>query len=161
MISGFSSPLTQFERRKHVQHFIDRMQNSGYNIKERKEIYVKAKLKYDKMVSEDKNERTPMYRHKEWERKRRDKEKHEKRKKWYSKGGYESVMFVDATPESRLKRKIQNVWDETGLKIKVIEKSGISVKKQLCNSDPFPSSNCSDKECKVCPNKAKVNCVMF
>ena len=40
----------------------------------------------------------------------------------------------------------------------MIEKSGISVKKQLYNSDPFPSSNCSDKDCKVCPNKAKVNC---
>ena len=35
----------------------------------------------------------------------------------------------ESTTESRLKIEIQNVWDETGLKVKVIEKSGISVKK--------------------------------
>ena len=38
-------------------------------------------------------------------------------------------MFFDATPESKLKREIQNVWDETELKIKVMEKSGIRVNK--------------------------------
>ena len=69
VMRNISPLLTQFERRKLVPHVIDRMQNSGYNIKERKKIYVKAKLKYDKVVSEDKNERTPMYRHKEWEKK--------------------------------------------------------------------------------------------
>ena len=157
IMRNISPLITQLERKKHIQHFIDRLQYSGYSIKERKEIYFKAKQKYDKMVTEDNNAVVPLYRHREWERERRDKEKREKRKKWYRKGGYESVMFVDATPESKLKRDIQNVWNETGLKIKVIEKSGISIKKQLCSSDPFPRSECCDKDCKICPNK-RVNC---
>ena len=66
------SPLvTHTERKKHVQHFMDRLQHSGYSVKERKEVYIKAKRKYDRMVTDDENGITPMYRHKEWERDRK------------------------------------------------------------------------------------------
>ena len=49
----------------------------------------------------------PINRPKEWRRVEREEEKLEKKKLWYKSGGFDSVLFVPATPESKLKNMYQ------------------------------------------------------
>ena len=71
----------------------------------------------------------PMYRPKEWRQNERRKEKEEKRRSWYRKGNYFSVIFVPATPESSLKRSLDEDVKKSGLRIRIVEKSGMGVKR--------------------------------
>ena len=85
----------------------------------------------------------------------------EKRRSWYKKGGYDTVFFVDATPDQELANKCREIFKKSELKIKVIERSGQSVKQALSRSDPFKPKNCSNALCAVCileENSENVNC---
>ena len=46
-------------------------------------------------------------------------------------------MFVPATPGSVLMKKYKNEVQKSGIKIRIVEKAGISLKQQLQRSDPF------------------------
>ena len=50
---------------------------------------------------------------------------------------YDSMMFVPATPGSVLMKKYKNEVQKSGIKIRIVEKAGISLKQQLQRSDPF------------------------
>ncbi|KAK3753663.1 hypothetical protein QZH41_010139 [Actinostola sp. cb2023] len=52
------------------------------------------------------------------------KEKKEKKRSWYKRGGYKSVIFVPATPDSQLKKELEQDINESGVKIKVAERAG-------------------------------------
>ena len=74
-----------------------------------------------------------------------------KRENWYKKGGYESVIFVPSTPHSQLAKRYHETVKETGLKIKVVERSGRTVKSILQKSDPHEQPRCTTEEgCMVC-----------
>ena len=48
---------------------------------------------------------------------------------WYAKNGdFDSVMFVEATPDSELVYKVQKVIKDLKLKIKVMERAGTTVR---------------------------------
>ena len=94
---------------------------SGYDHSLRLEIVRSAIGAYDKMIEADEKQERPLYRKREWRRKERRKEKDAKRNKWHKKGGYSSVLFVAATPQSELRNKMQKEVDTTKFKIKVIE----------------------------------------
>ncbi len=84
----------------------------------------------------------------------------EKRKKnWYSKGGYKSVMFITATPNSELRGKLQAEISKTDIKITVIEKSGKKVVRHLQRNNPFKEDICTVKEkCLVCSGPNPGSC---
>ena len=92
----------------------------------------------------------PMYRPKEWRQNERRKEKEEKRRSWYRKGNYSCVIFVPATPGSSLKRLLDEDVKKSGLRIRIVEKSGMSVKRVLQRSDPFKKRTCERECCFVC-----------
>eukprot|EP00794_Sanderia_malayensis_P010730 gene10730-11877_t len=146
------------ERQKHVQNFIKRMQFSGYDQQERIKVYTTAKRKYEQIIEKDRKGECPMYRGKLWQRERREKAKIKKKRTWYEKGGYETVLFVDATPNEELARECQRIVNQSELKIKVIEKAGKSLKESLVLSDPFKNKTCEDNDCKVCKHDPKANC---
>ena len=61
------SPLVKDEERKfHIQYFMHRMQFSGYSPQERQNVYNLAKKKFDKIINDDREGVTPMYRSKSW-----------------------------------------------------------------------------------------------
>ena len=69
---------------------------------------VKSALKaYDKIREQDEKGIKPMYGHKTWKQKEREKERREKKDGWYKKGGFESVIFFPTTPKSKLKKKYE------------------------------------------------------
>ena len=61
------------ERSMHVQHYIHRMQFSGYPQEDRVLVYKKAKKVFDNIVERDRGGECPMYRGKFWQINERDK----------------------------------------------------------------------------------------
>jgi hypothetical protein len=77
---------------------------------------------------------------------------------WYKQGGFESVIFVPAPPSSDLQKMYQEAVKMSGLKIRVVERAGRSVKSYLQRSDPFRMPGCSMGDCFVCTSEGKGNC---
>ena len=83
------------------------VQASGYNERFRYEVLKSAIHAHDKIRDDDRNGIKPMYIHKVWKQAERRQENKRKRKGWYTKGGYETMMFVHATPNFNLRNKLQ------------------------------------------------------
>ena len=113
IMRNVSLQCPESERQKHIQHFIKRMQFSGYHQRERVKVYNKAKRRFEKIIEKDQKGECPMYRGKFWERRRREQEKIHKKRTWYTKGGYETVLFVDATPNGELAKECQKILKES------------------------------------------------
>ena len=80
---------------------------------------------------------------------------------WYRENGkYESVMFVEATPKSELKGKVERLIKKYKLKIKVVERVGTTVKRVLQRSNPFPRGHCERNDCEICRRGCGVDCRM-
>ena len=158
------SPLLPWEKVKtHIEDYMRRMQFSGYNETIRKQVLQSAAKAYKKiMVKVERGER-PLYRKKHWSQAERMKKKRKKRENWYKakrdKRGkeYMSVLFVQPTKNSALKKKYEEIIDKSECSIKVVERAGTSVKSKLQKSYPFPKSIC-DEKCFVCQSEGKGNC---
>ena len=70
---------------------------------------------------------------------------------WYKEGEkYESVLFVEATPHSEYKSKVEVLVKKRDLKIKVVERVGQTVKRILQRSNPFQNNICTREDCIIC-----------
>ena len=109
------------------------------------------------MLEDHKNNITPLYRSKLWQKESRCKEKQRKKRDWYKQGGYESVMFVDATPDGELMKTFETVIREVKLPVRIVERSGNSMKEMVVRSNPFKRPRCT---CQICnlSEKGEVNC---
>ena len=87
--------------------------NKGSLIK----VYNKAKRKFENIVERDRTGECPIYLGKFWQCERRESEKAEKSNRWYEKGGYQTVMFIDATPSVELAAECKKALKNTELKI--------------------------------------------
>ena len=99
-----------------------------------------------------------MYRGKEANTPEQRMERWEKRRKWYTAGGHESVMFLPATPGSVLAKRMQEEIDKSELKIKVIERPGMKIKKLLQKNDTNKQLTCGDDKCFVCNTTKEGSC---
>ena len=72
-------------------------------------------VSYDRMLKCDADGSRPLYRPKGWNRDERVKEKRAKKVEWYKCGGYESVVFVAATPKSALQKTFKVAVSDSGL----------------------------------------------
>ena len=68
------------------------------------------------------------------------------------------MMFVDATPGSELARKCRSILKEAKLKIRVVEKSGTSVKQVLSKSYPLGYKCCIIPNCLTCETCPEIRC---
>ena len=126
-----------------LEMYMGRMQFSGYSEKQRYEIFKKASNKYEKRKGEKKEDRLKM----------------KSNKSWYMKDGKsESVMFVNATPKERLKKKIEQLAKKHKMKIKVVERRGNTMKKLIQKSDPFNRIKCNEDDCIICREGMDVDC---
>ena len=134
----------------HANDLMRKMQYSGYSKKFRHEVLLSAVEAYNKINDNDKRGIRPMYRPREWKREEREEEKKRKQREWYTKGGYDSVIFIPVTPNSELKNKMQNEVKRQGFKIKIVEQAGTSLKRLLQRSDPLRHTSCDREDCLVC-----------
>ena len=144
----------------HVNYFMKRMSYSGYSKDLKFKVLQKALLRYRKRAQRF-GEGKSFYTMTDEEEEVRDEgnSKKDDEEVWYREGGkYESVMFIEATPESTLKNRIENVIKKHGMKIKVVERVGETMKSLLQRSDPFSKKLCDKTDCVICGKDLKINC---
>ena len=150
-----SEYLKMEEKKETVEFFMRRMQASGYDERFRYEVLKSAINAYEKIATDPGR---PKYRGKETNTPRRRIERAKKRRNWFRAGGYESVMFIPATPNSELAKQMEEEIRNSNLNIKVVERPGIKVKRLLQKNDPIKSGVCGDNGCFVCTTSNKGNC---
>ncbi len=142
----------------HLQNLAMRMKFSGYDKKFIVEIINSAVNAYRKMEKRDSEGIRPMYRDRGWNWEEREKKKREDKTNWYKKGGYQTVVFVPATPNSELQRKFKDEVSNSKYKVRVVELSGHTLQSKLQRSDPFKEGVCARKNCVVCSTGGKGPC---
>ena len=138
------------EAAPHVTYFVRRMQYSGYDENMRFRVVTDALGKYDKMVREGS---VLSARHEV-------KTKAQKRDWYKADGKYDSVIFVDATPGSQLKKEVEKIVRRHRVRIRVVERVGTTLKRVLQKSYPFQRTECRRDDCVVCADGCKVDCRM-
>ena len=139
-----------------------RMQFSGYGKEIRYTVLSKALLIHDKKVTDAERDGHRFTRSREVYAERK-KAKREKRRTWFSRNGYyETVMFVEPTENSELRVRVEQAAKKHKVKVKVLEKSGTTVKKLIQKSNPFGNMLCERQQCVVCYNEdvdtGNINC---
>ena len=59
-------------------------------------------------------------------------------------------MLIPANPGSALKKTYDQIVRDEGLKIRVVEKAGISLRRKVQRSNPFKPKTCSRSDCFIC-----------
>ena len=142
----------------HLNGLMRKMQYSGYDKTFRYTVAKSAINAYETIRDNETNRIRPMHRPKTWQRVERLEEKEEKKKTWYKRGGFDSVLFIPATPDGKLKRMYEGVIQRSGIRMKVIERTGRTLKSQLQTSNPFREPNCGRGDCFVCSTFGQGNC---
>ena len=143
---------------EHLNNYMRKMQYSGYDKTFRYTVARSAINAYEKIRDQETLGIRPMHRPKGWKRVERMLEKEEEKKIWYKRGGFDSVLFVPATPEGKLKRMYEEIVRGSGIRMKVVEKTGRTLKSQLQTSDPFRDPDCGREDCLVCTTFGQGNC---
>ena len=149
---------------KHISEYMLRMQNSGYPMKIREQVLDSALEAYRRIENDVKVGKRPRYRGREWCKEAREIDRREKQTTWFKGGNknenekYKSVIFVQPTPNSTLKKRYEEEIKKTKCKIKVVETAGKSVKEVLQKGYPFERIRCRGDECFMCESGGKGNC---
>ena len=122
------------------------------------QIYRKRTLEqalriHDKMMKEEKEGVRPLHRPRDWKKEERRKEKRTKKKNWATKGGCIAPIIIPSTPNSELLhslREVARAEAHPGLKFKIVEKGGRTVKKATRKSNPTSSGGCQGGDCLAC-----------
>ena len=72
--------------------------------------------------------------------------------------GSDATFFVCATPNSELAEECRGIFKKSGLKVKVIEKTGKTMKEMLVKSDPFNEIRRNKNNCEACLVGDNINC---
>ena len=119
--------------------YLARMMNAGYNEYYRKVTLDRALAIYDRMKQNENDGIQPVNRPKDWQLKERRKKKTRKERCWATRGGYIAPIIIPSTPNSELLKMLREVAGaeaEPGLKFKIVERGGVTVKRQVQNSNP-------------------------
>ena len=96
-------------------------------------------------------------------RERLDKEKMkkvagDKEKKW---GDPKAVMFIPYTPNSELAKELRKVEDMmeamSGMRIKIVEKTGVQLKRILVKTNPWAGTDCLREDCLPCQTREETS----
>ena len=144
--------------RDHLSNFTKKMQYSGYEQSIRYDVTKSAINAYQTMMENEASDIRPINRPKDWRRIERIMSKEKKRREWYKQGGFDTVLFVPSTPKGKLKHMYESEIKKSGVRMKVIEKTGRTLKSQLQTSDPFKVGSCTSVDCFICTTSRKGNC---
>ena len=142
----------------HLNNFMRKMQYSGYDQTFRYVVAKSAINAFETIRNSEEQGIRPIHRPKTWRRAERIEEKEEKKKTWYKRGGFDSVLFIPTTPNGKLKRMYEETIRRSGIRMKVVERTGRTLKRQLQTSNPFKNSNCGRGNCFICTTEGHGNC---
>ena len=144
----------------HANDYMKKLQYSGYNQMFRYNVVQSALKAFNHITRCDITGVRPRNREKNWKRGERIDEKRRKRNEWYKEGGFDSVLFVPMTPDGELRKMYQQEVKKSGIRIKVIERTGRTLKSQLQRSNPFKEAKCGRDRCYICTTTNKGNCMV-
>ena len=136
-----------------LTEYMGRMMIAGYSERYRRSCLGHALRIYDSMILDDLEGRRPVHRPKDWNKEERRIDKKNKKYSWSSKGGYVAPILIPATPNSELLHLLRKVAEEEaipGMKFKVLETGGVTVKHTIQKSNPSASPGCTDNNCIAC-----------
>ena len=136
-----------------VTEYMSRMRTAGYGENYRKEVLKHAIGIYDKKWEDDMNGVQPIFRPKNWKREERKEAKRRKRHEWATKGGHIAPIFVPATPGGTLMKMMRKVAEDEakeGIRFKIIEMGGRTLKSMFQKSNPTATQGCSEEDCIGC-----------
>ena len=120
-----------------LSYFVMRMAYSGYPVKFRFEVVRLGLDRHQKKVERWKSGGSIYYCEEEEIRNAAERGS-DYEMKWYKKGGrFDSIMFVHPTYGGELRKQVQKIARESGLKIKVVEKTGVAVKEHTSEKQPI------------------------
>ena len=150
---------------KYLSEFMLKLKNSGYSEKYRKEILNSANKAFQKIIEDDKSNKKPMYRCRNWKKEERNEAKFIKKRNWWNRNpliNYKSVLFVPPTPGGALAKEMRKREEELNKlnkeRIKIVEKGGIQMKQILTSKNPFQKEKCKEKWCPLCNESKNVEC---
>ena len=150
-----------------MEDFLTKLMRSGYPARFRSQVVHGSLSAYQCRLRQDKEGLRPLYRPRNYNREERELAKLSKKDNWFRTGGEGvrpmAVLFVTATPNSELAKKVNNRLKEAKIPIRVAEKSGPKLSQQLMKTNPHQSDICSRSGCLVCSSrtdstKGKSNC---
>ena len=136
-----------------LTEYMLRMKRAGYSEKYRREVLTHALGIYDRKWAEQRNGTRPIFRPKGWKKKERREAKRSKKLNWATKDGHIAPIFVPTTPGGILAKMMRKVADEEakeGIKFKVMEIGGRTLKSELQKSNPTASPGCGENDCIAC-----------
>ena len=141
-------------KKEYLQEYVIRMYHAGYTEQFRMNIIRQAIAKYEGMLKADRNEDHPLYRDRNWQKHERRNDKEKKKTNWLTKGGFETVIMVKATPGGELAKRYQEVIDRNPgpVKIKIAEEGGTTMKTKYQKSNPSRTKVCVSPDCLACKN---------
>ena len=147
--------VKQEEKDRLVQHFMSKMQLLCYNQEDRVQVYKKAKKIFGEKI-----DGKEVYPHvdKFTRLTEMSQRKIQRKKTWFKNGKYKSLFYVDATPDESLAKECQRILNKCDLPVKVVEKTGVSIKSLLTKSNPFKTGSCEDPACPICSRECGINC---
>lgn len=143
---------------QHVNHFMKKLQFSGYTKKFRYHVADSAIKAFRQMMVQAMTGIRPVNRPRHWNKEERERERKKKKTEWYKRGGFDSVLFIPATPDGKLRRTYQHKMAEKGIQIKIVELSGTKLKHKLQKTDPFKDKLCEREDCFPCRTGGKGGC---
>ena len=139
-----------------VVEYMRRMKVAGYGEKYRRDILKHATGIVNKKWEEHRNGTRPIFRPKMWKKEKRKELKASKKLNWATKGGYVAPIFVPTTPGGVLMKMMRQVAEEEareGLKFKIMEVGGKTVKRMFQRSNPTATPGCEDTDCVSCKDE--------
>ena len=138
----------------HLSNLSNRMKASGYSEVFRLQIIKSAVDGFNKMVEVERKGGRPLNRPRSWEEDCRQKQKHQKKRSWFSKGGYHVPVFVPHTPGSELAKLMRRKEEENnqGRKIRflIVELGGTKIHHLLWKPNPWAGDKCGLNDCFPC-----------
>ena len=129
------------------------MRLAGYNEGYRKQVLKHAITIYDKMKEENAAGTTPLNRPSTWQSEQRRENKKTKRNSWSNKGGHIAPIFVPPTPKGELAAQLRQIAEqetEAGVKFRIVETGGRTVKSIVQSSNPTATKGCEEQDCLAC-----------
>jgi hypothetical protein len=138
-----------------ITDYMGRMMQGGYPETYRRNILCRALGIFDSKLEDDRSGVRPLYRPKNYDLANRRKEKQQNKYNWSNKGGYLAPIFVPPTPQSELANQLKSIAEteaEEGVRFKVIDTGGRSIKSIVQKSNPTATLGCEAADCLPCKN---------
>jgi hypothetical protein len=133
--------------------YLARMMDAGYNEHYRKVTIERALAIFDQMKQNEIDGVQPVNRPKDWQLTERQKKKKRKERNWATRGGFIAPIIIPSTPNSELLKMLRDVAKseaEPGLKFRIVERGGVTVKRQVQSSNPTGQLGCQSGDCPAC-----------